>query len=242
MCGEAPPVPLVTGGSLQIVMPNYTRTIRIAHVRIEQVCLPVSLAFLSVCSDTAQDSGKSVHDQHPMHTYIDLNRAGVGMLALRHATAAARSLCCGWHNSTHSLQRCWRSSASPISGPLTRLPNKFYQLNVRVHAQLPTLVPIPMIFDCSIALTWRGTGAARKQARTCGSSAPSSAAWACAPPLWKRFSFLSLCMCKDVLTGTGFSALRRERICAAGRHERLRYTHRNQEREQNQARAEGYST
>jgi Asp-tRNA(Asn)/Glu-tRNA(Gln) amidotransferase B subunit len=53
-------VPLMTEGSLQIVLPNYTKNIRISHLKLEQ------------------DSGKSIHNAHPHLTYIDLNRAGVG--------------------------------------------------------------------------------------------------------------------------------------------------------------------
>lgn len=29
-----------------------------------------------------QDSGKSFHDQHPDYTYVDLNRAGIGLMEI----------------------------------------------------------------------------------------------------------------------------------------------------------------
>ncbi len=54
------PVPLMTDGSLQIVLPSYTKSVRISHLKLEQ------------------DSGKSLHNAHPNFTFIDLNRAGVG--------------------------------------------------------------------------------------------------------------------------------------------------------------------
>lgn len=53
-------VPLVQGGHIELVMPTYTKKVRISHLRLEV------------------DSGKSVHDEHPFKSFVDMNRAGMG--------------------------------------------------------------------------------------------------------------------------------------------------------------------
>ncbi len=57
--------PIVGEGSLRIVMPDgSTRDIGIERLHLEQ------------------DAGKSMHDQHPSKSYIDLNRTGVALMEI----------------------------------------------------------------------------------------------------------------------------------------------------------------
>jgi aspartyl-tRNA(Asn)/glutamyl-tRNA(Gln) amidotransferase subunit B len=57
--------PIVTGGTIQIDLPNgETRSIGVTRLHLEQ------------------DAGKSLHDQHPTMTYVDLNRAGVALMEI----------------------------------------------------------------------------------------------------------------------------------------------------------------
>jgi aspartyl-tRNA(Asn)/glutamyl-tRNA(Gln) amidotransferase subunit B len=57
--------PVVGRGRVEIDMPDgSTREIRISRLHLEQ------------------DAGKSLHDQHPRDTYVDLNRAGVGLMEI----------------------------------------------------------------------------------------------------------------------------------------------------------------
>jgi aspartyl-tRNA(Asn)/glutamyl-tRNA(Gln) amidotransferase subunit B len=57
--------PVVGRGRVEIDMPDgSTREIRITRLHLEQ------------------DAGKSLHDQHPRDTYVDLNRAGVGLMEI----------------------------------------------------------------------------------------------------------------------------------------------------------------
>jgi aspartyl-tRNA(Asn)/glutamyl-tRNA(Gln) amidotransferase subunit B len=57
--------PIVTGGSIQIDLANgVTRSIGVTRLHLEQ------------------DAGKSLHDQHPTMTYVDLNRAGVALMEI----------------------------------------------------------------------------------------------------------------------------------------------------------------
>ena len=55
-------LPICIGGSLKITSDGQTKTIRIHHIHMEE------------------DAGKSMHDQAPRHSLIDLNRAGVPLL------------------------------------------------------------------------------------------------------------------------------------------------------------------
>jgi len=58
-------VPLCIGGGLKIAEENgSTRHISLHHIHLEE------------------DAGKSVHDQDPRHSFVDLNRAGVGLLEI----------------------------------------------------------------------------------------------------------------------------------------------------------------
>lgn len=57
-------LPICIGGSLEIKAEGQTKTIRIHHVHMEE------------------DAGKSMHDQAPRHSLIDLNRAGVPLLEI----------------------------------------------------------------------------------------------------------------------------------------------------------------
>jgi aspartyl-tRNA(Asn)/glutamyl-tRNA(Gln) amidotransferase subunit B len=57
-------LPVCTGGFLQLKMKDYTRTVRIHHLHMEE------------------DAGKSIHDAHPRYTLVDLNRAGVPLLEI----------------------------------------------------------------------------------------------------------------------------------------------------------------
>ncbi len=54
--------PICLGGSISIETEKAVRSIRIHHIHMEE------------------DAGKSIHDQDPLHTQIDLNRAGVPLL------------------------------------------------------------------------------------------------------------------------------------------------------------------
>jgi aspartyl-tRNA(Asn)/glutamyl-tRNA(Gln) amidotransferase subunit B len=57
--------PIVGKGEIALDMPNgETRRIGITRLHLEQ------------------DAGKSLHDQHPSLTYVDLNRAGVGLMEI----------------------------------------------------------------------------------------------------------------------------------------------------------------
>jgi aspartyl-tRNA(Asn)/glutamyl-tRNA(Gln) amidotransferase subunit B len=57
--------PIVGRGCVEIEMPDGTaRTIGITRLHLEQ------------------DAGKSLHDQHPRDTYVDLNRAGIGLMEI----------------------------------------------------------------------------------------------------------------------------------------------------------------
>src|SRR5437868_3959420 len=56
-------LPIVGCGKLTLGMPDgSTREVGITRLHLEQ------------------DAGKSLHDQHPMQTYVDLNRAGIGLM------------------------------------------------------------------------------------------------------------------------------------------------------------------
>ncbi|HEU0216117.1 MAG TPA: Asp-tRNA(Asn)/Glu-tRNA(Gln) amidotransferase subunit GatB, partial [Stellaceae bacterium] len=57
--------PVVGRGCVEIEMPDgTTRAIGITRLHLEQ------------------DAGKSLHDQHPRDTYVDLNRAGIGLMEI----------------------------------------------------------------------------------------------------------------------------------------------------------------
>lgn len=57
--------PIVGEGSIDIITENgYKKTVRIERIHLEQ------------------DAGKSIHDQHPQFSLIDLNRAGVGLMEI----------------------------------------------------------------------------------------------------------------------------------------------------------------
>ncbi|HWB49827.1 MAG TPA: Asp-tRNA(Asn)/Glu-tRNA(Gln) amidotransferase subunit GatB [Stellaceae bacterium] len=57
--------PIVGRGRVEIEMPDgTTRAIGITRLHLEQ------------------DAGKSLHDQHPRDTYVDLNRAGIGLMEI----------------------------------------------------------------------------------------------------------------------------------------------------------------
>jgi aspartyl-tRNA(Asn)/glutamyl-tRNA(Gln) amidotransferase subunit B len=57
--------PIVSGGVLEIELPDgAAKRIGITRVHLEQ------------------DAGKSLHDQHPTMTYVDLNRAGIGLMEI----------------------------------------------------------------------------------------------------------------------------------------------------------------
>lgn len=57
-------LPVCVGGSLELQMDGYRRTVRIHHIHMEE------------------DAGKSIHDLSPRHSMIDLNRAGVPLLEI----------------------------------------------------------------------------------------------------------------------------------------------------------------
>ncbi len=57
--------PIVGKGEMIIDLPDgVSRTVGITRLHLEQ------------------DAGKSLHDQHPEHTYVDLNRSGVGLMEI----------------------------------------------------------------------------------------------------------------------------------------------------------------
>src|SRR5712664_69953 len=57
--------PIVGTGRVTLDMPDgSTRTVGITRLHLEQ------------------DAGKSLHDQHPRETYVDLNRAGIGLMEI----------------------------------------------------------------------------------------------------------------------------------------------------------------
>ncbi len=57
--------PIVGEGEVEIDLPDgKTRTIRVERLHLEQ------------------DAGKSMHDQHPSQTYVDLNRSGVALMEI----------------------------------------------------------------------------------------------------------------------------------------------------------------
>lgn len=57
--------PIVGRGEVQVDLPGgRTRTVRIERLHLEQ------------------DAGKSIHDQHPQMSYVDLNRSGVGLMEI----------------------------------------------------------------------------------------------------------------------------------------------------------------
>ncbi|MCF8247033.1 MAG: Asp-tRNA(Asn)/Glu-tRNA(Gln) amidotransferase subunit GatB [Saprospiraceae bacterium] len=57
-------LPICVGGSMELQMDGYRRTVRIHHLHMEE------------------DAGKSIHDLSPRHSMIDLNRAGVPLLEI----------------------------------------------------------------------------------------------------------------------------------------------------------------
>src|SRR6266403_577048 len=58
-------LPIVGRGKLTLDMPDgSTREVGITRLHLEQ------------------DAGKSLHDQHPTQTYVDLNRAGIGLMEI----------------------------------------------------------------------------------------------------------------------------------------------------------------
>src|SRR5947199_2135696 len=58
-------LPIVGHGKLTLDMPDgSTREVGITRLHLEQ------------------DAGKSLHDQHPVQTYVDLNRAGIGLMEI----------------------------------------------------------------------------------------------------------------------------------------------------------------
>ena len=56
--------PICIGGALTVTVNGVSRNIRIHHIHMEE------------------DAGKSIHDQAPKHTLVDLNRAGVPLLEI----------------------------------------------------------------------------------------------------------------------------------------------------------------
>ncbi len=56
--------PIVGEGQIDIVVDDTTKTIGIERLHLEQ------------------DAGKSIHDQHPEYSYVDLNRSGVGLMEI----------------------------------------------------------------------------------------------------------------------------------------------------------------
>ncbi|MBK8562158.1 MAG: Asp-tRNA(Asn)/Glu-tRNA(Gln) amidotransferase subunit GatB [Saprospiraceae bacterium] len=57
-------LPVCVGGSLELQMEGYRKTVRLHHIHMEE------------------DAGKSIHDLSPSHSMIDLNRAGVPLLEI----------------------------------------------------------------------------------------------------------------------------------------------------------------
>jgi len=56
--------PICFGGSIDIELENYNKTIGITRIHMEE------------------DAGKSIHDQDPYHTLVDLNRAGTPLIEI----------------------------------------------------------------------------------------------------------------------------------------------------------------
>lgn len=56
--------PIVTGGRITLNMDSVTRNINLTRIHIEQ------------------DAGKSLHDQSPTETFIDLNRSGIALMEI----------------------------------------------------------------------------------------------------------------------------------------------------------------
>lgn len=56
--------PLCSAGHIDIELPDYTKRIGITRIHMEE------------------DSGKSIHDQDPLHSLIDLNRAGASLIEI----------------------------------------------------------------------------------------------------------------------------------------------------------------
>jgi aspartyl-tRNA(Asn)/glutamyl-tRNA(Gln) amidotransferase subunit B len=56
--------PIVSGGKVEIVVDGNTRIVGIERLHLEQ------------------DAGKSIHDQHPQYSYVDLNRSGVALMEI----------------------------------------------------------------------------------------------------------------------------------------------------------------
>ncbi|TVR34165.1 MAG: Asp-tRNA(Asn)/Glu-tRNA(Gln) amidotransferase subunit GatB [Balneolaceae bacterium] len=56
--------PICFGGSIDIELENYSKTIGITRIHMEE------------------DAGKSIHDQDPYHTLVDLNRAGTPLIEI----------------------------------------------------------------------------------------------------------------------------------------------------------------
>ncbi|PRP86569.1 hypothetical protein PROFUN_05207 [Planoprotostelium fungivorum] len=57
--------PIVKGGHIKFILPNHVeKKVEISHIQLEQ------------------DSGKSIHDQHPQLSLVDLNRAGVPLMEI----------------------------------------------------------------------------------------------------------------------------------------------------------------
>lgn len=62
---QSPIEPLILGGSIKLELPNgKSKNIRLQRIQLEQ------------------DSGKSLHDQEPSLTLIDLNRAGIALMEI----------------------------------------------------------------------------------------------------------------------------------------------------------------
>ena len=56
--------PIVSGGEINIAMPYGQRKIGVERIHVEQ------------------DAGKSIHDQSPSESFVDLNRSGVGLMEI----------------------------------------------------------------------------------------------------------------------------------------------------------------
>jgi aspartyl-tRNA(Asn)/glutamyl-tRNA(Gln) amidotransferase subunit B len=56
--------PIVGEGEVAVDLPDYTVTVGIERLHLEQ------------------DAGKSLHDQHPTRSFVDLNRSGVGLMEI----------------------------------------------------------------------------------------------------------------------------------------------------------------
>eukprot|EP01097_Dermamoeba_algensis_P011109 TRINITY_DN847_c0_g1_i1.p1 TRINITY_DN847_c0_g1~~TRINITY_DN847_c0_g1_i1.p1 ORF type:complete len:342 (+),score=47.99 TRINITY_DN847_c0_g1_i1:63-1088(+) len=57
-------LPLVVEGKLKLELPTHSKEVSIHHIRLEQ------------------DSGKSLHESHPLYSYVDLNRAGAALMEI----------------------------------------------------------------------------------------------------------------------------------------------------------------